>query len=95
MSKAAKNERIRLKATFLNNTAVGTIVGGAVLPTFTIYAKAFDFWNWLGRWWLGEAKLDCREIAGVAVVMLVVAVASVIVICLRAAANSELGKIED
>jgi hypothetical protein len=36
MGKAANNERLKLRATFFNNSAVGVGVGGALIPYFTL-----------------------------------------------------------
>jgi len=36
MGKASENERIKLRATYLNNIAVGLIVGGGFLPLFVL-----------------------------------------------------------
>jgi hypothetical protein len=37
MGKAADNERLKLKATFYNNLAVGSTVGGVLIPLFGLY----------------------------------------------------------
>jgi hypothetical protein len=36
MSKAARNERRRIEAAYLNNVAAGVIVVGGFLPVFTV-----------------------------------------------------------
>jgi hypothetical protein len=40
MGQAAENERIKLRAAFFNNIAVGSILGGAILPWFVLYQTA-------------------------------------------------------
>jgi hypothetical protein len=42
MCKAAENERIKLKATFYNNIAVGLIVAGALLPYLALIQKVSE-----------------------------------------------------
>jgi hypothetical protein len=37
MGKAAENERLKLRATFFNNIAVGAVVGGALLPYLALH----------------------------------------------------------
>jgi hypothetical protein len=37
MGKVAKNEQIKLEAAFYNNVAVGVFIGGAFIPTLSIY----------------------------------------------------------
>jgi len=39
MGKTADNERIKLKATFFNNIAVGCVVGGATIPYIAFFQK--------------------------------------------------------
>jgi hypothetical protein len=39
MGKAADNERIKLRATFLNNCSVALIVGGAFIPVLSLYGR--------------------------------------------------------
>jgi hypothetical protein len=38
MGKAAENERIKLRATFYNNLAIGLILAGFFLPLLSIYS---------------------------------------------------------
>ena len=37
MGKAARNERVKLDATFLNNLAVGLVLAGIFLPLFSLF----------------------------------------------------------
>lgn len=39
MGKAAENEKIKLRAAFYNNMAVGAVVAGALLPLVNFYQK--------------------------------------------------------
>jgi hypothetical protein len=39
MGKTAQNEKIKLRAAFLNNCAVGLIIGGVLLPLLAVYAR--------------------------------------------------------
>lgn len=77
MGKAADNERIKLKATFYNNLAVATFVGGGVLPiltlattdytnlvTFKAVASLMTFFAaaYFGRWLRGLADEANQQI---------------------------------
>ena len=42
MGKAAKNERLKLRATFCNNVAVGLLVAGGALPYFAVISRALS-----------------------------------------------------
>ena len=46
MGKAAKNERIKLRATFYNNLAVGAAITGLLVPYLAIYPKFFTAESW-------------------------------------------------
>lgn len=46
MSKAARNEKIKLRATFLNNISVGLVLAGCLLPYLAFVQKAGDFVDW-------------------------------------------------
>lgn len=39
LSKAARNERAKLKATFFNNVAVGVLLSGYFVPLFAIWQR--------------------------------------------------------
>ena len=39
MANAAETERIKLRANYRNNLAVGVLLGGVFLPLFTLMAK--------------------------------------------------------
>jgi hypothetical protein len=49
MGKAAKNEGIKLRATFYNNIAIGLTLGGVFVPVLLAYkVENFQpFGNWL------------------------------------------------
>ena len=40
MGKVAENERIRLRAIWMNNVSVGLLVAGFVIPYLTVIQKA-------------------------------------------------------
>ena len=42
MGKAARNERVKLDATFLNNLAVGLVLAGIFLPLFSLFRSTPD-----------------------------------------------------
>jgi len=46
MGKAAKNEKLKLRATFYNNTAVGLALGGALIPYLVAVQKLGDILAW-------------------------------------------------
>jgi hypothetical protein len=43
MGKTAENEKIKLRATFLNNCSVGLTVAGVILPLLGVYTRLPDF----------------------------------------------------
>ena len=42
MGKAARNERVKLDAMFLNNLAVGLVLAGIFLPLFSLFRSTPD-----------------------------------------------------
>lgn len=46
MTKSARNEVIKLRATFLNNVAVGLAVGGALVPYFALMPRVMSVGFW-------------------------------------------------
>jgi hypothetical protein len=49
MGKAADNERVKLRATFLNNSGAGLVVGGTLVPLLAALTK--DVVG-LSAWWI-------------------------------------------
>jgi hypothetical protein len=47
MGKAADNERLKLRASLLNNVAAGLILGGVFLPAFTLISKMDELSEWV------------------------------------------------
>jgi hypothetical protein len=43
MGKTAENEKIKLRASYLNNCAVGLTVAGVILPVLAVYTRIPDF----------------------------------------------------
>jgi hypothetical protein len=43
MGKAARNERIKYRATYLNNTAAGVGVAGLFIPVLSFFSRGDDF----------------------------------------------------
>jgi hypothetical protein len=47
MGKAGDNERLKLRASLLNNVAAGLILGGVFLPAFTLISKMDEVSEWV------------------------------------------------
>jgi hypothetical protein len=59
MGKAAKNEKIKLRAAFYNNIAVALMGAGTLLPILALYSRFPDMTP--GQMWifLGSTGLGC------------------------------------
>jgi len=80
--KAAKNEKIKLRATYFNNVAVGATITGAIIP-FLAYARELI------------QSDDQFTPAEFAVTVLLITAAGLVAAMCRVQANSTLSKLED
>ena len=80
MGKAADNERIKLDATFYNNSAVAAYVAGGLLPALPIYMKIAE--GTVNPWQI----LVAGCVSGLMVVIATI---------MRIVANKEIAKIQD
>jgi hypothetical protein len=46
MGKAAKNETLKIRATYYNNIAVGLFVAGAAIPYLSLFPRTADLSGW-------------------------------------------------
>ena len=88
MGKAADNERIRLRATYLNNISVALYVAGGILPLMGYLAKAHQHSNW----WLQATATEWNEMLAL-IVASGLAVAGAVLF--RRSADREIQKILD
>jgi hypothetical protein len=91
MGKAARNEQIKLRATLLNNIAVGLVIAGGLVPylsfiSATAASKPLSFWMSTAT---GE---DTKKFLAVFVVVIAAFVGAVV---LHGMATKLLSKIED
>jgi hypothetical protein len=69
MGKAADNERVKLRATYLNNIGAGLIVGGVIVPALTFAVQELEMTSKKGIIALGYlgltvvASLACHGLA--------------------------------
>jgi hypothetical protein len=69
MGKAAKVERIKLMATFLNNIAVGLVVAGALVPYLSFISATAA--NQPLRFWITtQTAADFKRFAAIFLVMI-------------------------
>jgi uncharacterized membrane protein len=54
MSKAADNERIKLRATYYNNIAVGLILAGCLIPYLAVVRGIGEIFDWMRHHSVGE-----------------------------------------
>jgi len=84
MGKIADNERIKLKATFCNNVAAGSLVGGAAVPYVSFFQKIASHQTF--------SLTTPSEWSAIGAAILI---AFAIAIVFRWEANSEIKKITD
>ena len=82
MGRTATNERIKLRATYYNNVAVGATITGSIVP-FLAYAREF-FQN--------DGQFTAAELA---VTLLLILAAGAVAAGCRFQANSVLSTLED
>lgn len=93
--KTARNELIKLRATYYNNVSVALFVTGFVVPYFAIVQRFSEVNAWLADFSNGTATINftvCERIAEVIVPMLV---AFYYAISWRKKADKLIGTIED
>jgi hypothetical protein len=95
MGKAAHNERIRLRATFLNNLSLGASIAGALAPCVALWAQLPEFLLWTYRWWSGYAEFIPHEIGRLMILAGGTLLAIVFAIELRKRADREIRRVED
>ena len=92
MGKAAENERIKLRATFFNNLAVGLTLVAVLYPVLNVLpvvGKVFD--NLIH----GQAAWSFDGVKQMLISLVVLVTATRIAIVLRQAADREMDKIQD
>jgi hypothetical protein len=73
MGKAAENEQIKFRATFLNNIAVGLIVAGVFLPVFALFFRLQETVEMIAALVNGRATPDETAVSVAAVVSVITA----------------------
>lgn len=91
----AQNERIKLKATFLNGMAIGFGIAGFFVPIVSLVPQIADFVPWLGAFFGGSAKLDWAEIIRTAFVLLGIMIAWYASWALRRHADKTIQALKD
>ena len=61
MGKAAENERIKLKATWINNVSVGLFLGGFVIPYLALFQRS-EPQQYLDDWSRGKYQLTDSDV---------------------------------
>jgi hypothetical protein len=96
MSKAADNERIKLRATWCNNVSVGLTLAGVALPMFSLFrGETLQFLNdWIdGRFHLSQlTEQDAMRVLTAAGVF---CLAFVLAGLFRHDADGEMAKLQD
>ena len=70
MTKSARNELIKLRATFLNNVAVGLAVGGALVPYFALMPRVMSVGFWFSDYVRGaEPRIAIHVTDWIAIVI--------------------------
>jgi hypothetical protein len=82
MGKAANNEKLKLKATYFNNVAVGATITGGIVP-FLAYARELV---------QADDRFTPTELG---ITVLIIAVAGLVAAACRFQANSTLSKVVD
>ncbi len=93
MGKAADNERIKLRATYLNNVAVGLVVAGGLIPLFALMQQSGTVVDWIDnhRW----TDIRLREIGTVLAPVMLCFIAMTLARDFRRSADEVLKKLQD
>ena len=92
MSKAADNERIKLRATFYNNLAIGLFVAGVLLPYFAVLTKVPDMHQWMAAYRAGTANFPGLDLLKALAVLISLCAAFVVALLCRNFADRENSK---
>lgn len=89
-----ENERIKLRATFFNNLAVGLLVAGALVPYLVFIQGAGEFVEWIIGWSRGTSQFAFLEATKVITTVVGMLMAFYGARYFRQAANKEISKIK-
>jgi hypothetical protein len=96
MGRAAENERLKLRATFFNNIAVGIVVAGLVIPYLAIYPQLDDFTDWVTAWVrTGQANFSGKVVHWMVALIGSSVAAGLLAWLIRLRADAEAAEIED
>jgi hypothetical protein len=93
MSKAADNERIKLRATYYNNIAAGLALAGCLIPYLALVRGIGEIFDWMRHHSPGE--ITFVGWTGVITTVLAFFLALQGAKRFRQAANEQIGKIQD
>jgi len=92
MGKAAKNERIKLRATFFNNVSVGLILAGCLIPYLALVQRLGEITDWMIHH--GPVELTFLDWARIVTTVVAFFLALSGARHFRRAANKEIEKIQ-
>jgi uncharacterized membrane protein len=95
MTKAADNERHKLRAAFFNNMAVGMVLAGILLPYLALVSKANEMNEWLGHVITGTVVISQADWQRIIVAVLPFVLAFWAARYFRKWADQEVAKITD
>jgi hypothetical protein len=95
MGKTAKNERIKLKATYFNNCSVGLLLAGTLLPIVAAYRDIADIKHNVQSLLIGTASLRDADIFQGLTIVGGITSAFIIAMLLRSEADKLLKSLED
>jgi|SRR5271168_601381 len=95
MCKAAENERIKLKAAYFNNIAVGLWVAGGLVPYLVFIQRAGELVEWIMGWLSGTSQFKFLETTKVIMPIVGFFLAATGARHFRQAADKEICKLED
>jgi hypothetical protein len=95
MGKIADNERIKLKATFFNNIAVGCAVAGFIVPYLALIQKYNEIQTVLKAYTSGTAGLDNGDVKNLLLLLSTFFVSIAIARWFRHRANREIEQLQD
>jgi hypothetical protein len=91
MGKAADNEKIKLRATYLNSLAVGLVIASVLIPYLALIPHANEFGQWLDSLRAGTATVSEAELYKILATIIALLGAKYY----RVLANKEISKIQD
>jgi hypothetical protein len=95
MGKAARNEQIKIRATYYNNSAVGLFIAGVLLPILAFHPQLVALATWFSEYTNGRAEVDKKTVVLTLATIIAAATAFATSVIMHHHAIAELSKIED